>query len=225
MKKILGGVGTAVAVVAIIAFKFLAPSAEVAVKNATGSGWDEARDYFATEISKLMKPDFEGLVLDETNQENITNCIVDKSIKFLNETDCSYLYNTATTSETEHLANQETCLAKVRFTEHQEGFRLECLKTYLPRSWKLMEKVFMGIYEEAYIRQGIPEAEAKQIGECISGKLVALFDGRQYKLIDDQSRDVENLFFPADKYIPDFEKDEEIVVILTECAPKDDAAE
>lgn len=221
MKKILGGVGTAVAVVAIIAFKFLAPSAEVAVKNASGSGWDEAKGDFQKEISEVMNSDYDVFVLAQAEKDNITNCIVDKSIQFLNGTDCSYLYNAATTSESEHLANQEKCMEKVKFSDHQEGFTLECLKTHMPKSWKLMEKIFVGVYEDAYTGQGVAGPEAKKIGECIAGKLVTLCDTRQYKLIDEKATNAENLFIPVDNYIKDFDKDEEVALIMNDCAPKE----
>ncbi|MBN2718548.1 MAG: hypothetical protein JXX14_22075 [Deltaproteobacteria bacterium] len=224
MKKILGGVGTAVAVVAILAFKFLAPSAEVAVKNATGAGWDDAKGDFKAEISQVINSDYEVFVLSQAEKDAITDCIVDKSVEFLNGTDCSYLYNTATTTEAEHLANQEKCMEKVKFPEHQEGFTIECTKTNMPNSWKVMEKIFVGVYEEAYTAQGVAGPKAKQIGECISKKLVALCDARKYELVDKSAKEAEKMFFPIDKYIPDFEKDEEVSAILNECAPAEDAA-
>ena len=222
MKKIIGGVGTAVAVVAIIAFKFLAPSAEVAVKNAAGAGWDEAKSDFHSEISDVINSDYEVFVLTQPEKEAITNCIVDKSIEFLNGTDCSYLYNAATTTEAEHLANQEKCMEKVKFPEKQEGFTIECTRTHMPRSWKVMEKIFVGVYEQAYTAQGVAGPRARQIGECIAKKLTAMCDQRKYKLIDETAKEADKMFFPIDKYIPDFEKDQEVSAILNECAPSEE---
>ncbi|MBN2340812.1 MAG: hypothetical protein JXX29_12770 [Deltaproteobacteria bacterium] len=145
MKKVLGGVGTAVVVVAIVAFKFLAPSAEVSIKNATGTGWDEAHGDFMTEISGVMDTEYAIFDLSADDKNKIATCIVEKSIKFLNGTDCSYLYNTATTTESEHLANQEKCLDKVKFEKNQEGFTLECLKANMPGKWSVMKKIFVGV--------------------------------------------------------------------------------
>lgn len=225
MKKIIGGAGTAVVVVAIIAFKFLAPSAEVAIQNAAGAGWDDAKADFQAEISQVINTDYEVFVLSQAEKDAITNCIADKSIAFLNGTDCSYLYNTATTTEAEHLANQEKCMEKVKFPEKQEGFTVECTKEHMPNSWKVMEKIFVGVYEEAYTGQGVPGPKAKEIGECISKKIVALCDARKYELIDKSATDAEKMFNSIDKFIPDFEKDEEVTAIMNECAPTEDAEE
>lgn len=223
MKKLLGGVGTVVVVGAIIAFKFFGPSAEVTLKNATGSGWDDARSELRNQISQVMEQEYEVFDLSASDKNKIADCIVDKSIAFLNETDCSYLYNSATTTEAEHLANQETCMAKVKFEENQEGFTMECLKQNMPDSWKIMKSIFVGIYEEAFTQDGVPGPKAKQIGECIAQKLVGILDGRKYKLINDKSIKAEDLLFPIDKYVPDFEKDEEISAVVAECAPADAA--
>jgi len=219
MKTILGGIGTAVAIAVVIGFKFLGPSAEVAVKNATGMGWDEARKDFVAEISSVINTDYDVFVLSQTDRDNIAGCIADKSIGFLNTTDCSYLYNTATTSEVEHLAAQEKCMNNVQFSKKQEAFSVECLKAHIPANWSVMEKVFTGVYEDAYVEQGIAAPQAKQIGECMSRKLVALCNERKYPLVDQTATAPENLFIPVARYIPVFENDEGITTIMNECAP------
>lgn len=221
--KLIGGVGTAVVVVGIIAFKFFSPSAEVELMNASGSGWDDAMADFEAELAEMMNTEYDVFDLSQGDKNKFATCVAKKSIKFLNGTDCSYLYNPATTSEAEHLANQEKCLEEVKFENHQGGFILECLKEKMPTSWAVMKKIFIGVYEEAYTSQGVSSTEAKKIAECIATKLTALCDARKYKLIDEKAQDIEGLLIGVDTYIPDFEKDEEVSAIMNGCAPQDEA--
>jgi hypothetical protein len=89
----------------------------------------------------------------------------------------------------------------------------------MPTNWSVMEKVFMGVYEDAYTEQGIAASEAKQISACISRKLVALCNERQYLLVDQNATTPENLFIPVARYIPAFENDTGINAIMSDCAP------
>ena len=228
MKRILGGVGGIIAIGVIVAIKMLAPSAEVAIKNSTGTGWNDAKNDFMTEITTTLTTEYATFGFAPSIIQTISNCIADKSIAFLNTTDCSYLYNTATTTEAQHLAAQEQCMNKVQFDQKQEGFTLECTREAFPDDWKYMQNIFSGEFEKSFAAQGVPADTAKQMGLCIADKLTTLMNTRQCKLINRQAAKVEDIFYGLEDCIKDTDNDKDFQEVITSCtgqaAPEEEAA-
>jgi hypothetical protein len=219
MKKLLGGLGGIIVVAGIVIFKMLAPSAEVAATNAMGSGWDGAQAEFMTQITTTLTQEYAAFNLPPDMIQKISKCITDKSVAFLNTTDCSYLYNTATTTEAQHLAAQEQCMAKVQFEKKQEGYTLDCTKESFPDDWKLMHGLFVDEFEKSFAAQGVPADKAKEIGVCISDKLMTLLNTRKCKLINRAATNPEQIFFTLDDCIKDTENDKDFQAVITACAP------
>ena len=225
MKRLLGGIGGIIAVGVIVAIKMLAPSAEVAIKNSTGTGWDDAKGDFMTEITAALTEEYATFGFPPATIQTIAGCISDKSIAFLNTTDCSYLYNTATTTEAQHLAAQEQCMIKVQFEQKQEGFTMECTKASFPDDWKYMHNIFSSEFEKSFAAEGAPADAAKQMGLCISEKLTAMLNARQCKLINRQATKAEDIFFGMDDCIKDSENDKEFQAIISSCTGTEEKAE
>ncbi len=220
MKKVLGGLGGIIAIGAFVAFKMTAPSAQVAATNAMGAGWDGAQGEFMTQITSTLTQEYATFKLSPELIQKIAKCITDKSIAFLNTTDCSYLYNTATTTEAQHLAAQEQCMAKVQFDQKQEGYTLDCTKENFPDDWKFMHSIFMEQFELSFTSQGFPADKAKDIGACVSDKLIALVTTRQCKLINRAANKAEDIFFSLDDCIKDTENDKDFKAVITTCTPQ-----
>lgn len=225
MKKLFGGIGGIIAIGAIVAFKMLAPSAQVAVENTAGIGWNDAKGELMSGISSELTTEYATFGLPPVIIQTISNCITDKSIAFLNTTDCSYKYNTATTTEAQHLAAQEQCMIKVQFEKQQEGFTLECTRESFPDDWKYMHKMFSGEFEQSFAQEGVPGDVAKQMGVCIAEKLTTLMNTRQCKLINRQAAKVEDIFFGMEDCIKDTENDKEFQEIITSCTTPAGSAE
>ncbi len=225
MKRILGGIGGVIAVGAYIAFKLLAPSAEVAIKNSTGTGWDDAKGDFMKEITASLATEYATFGFPNDIIQTISSCISDKSIAFLNTTDCSYLYNTSVTTEAQHLATQEQCMNKVQFDQKQEAFTLECTKVSFPDDWKHMQNPFAVEFEKSFAAAGTTADIAKQIGLCISEKLVAMLNTRQCKLINREAAKMEEIFFSMDDCIKDAQNDAEFQSIIASCTGTTEKAE
>jgi hypothetical protein len=200
----------------------------VAIENSAGVGWDDAKAEFVTEITTTLTTEYATFGFPPAIIQTISSCIADKSIAFLNTTDCSYKYNTATTTEAQHLASQEQCFVKVQFETRQEGFTLECTRESFPDDWKYMQNIFTGEFEKSFAQEGVPAATAKQMGLCIAEKLTTLMNTRQCKLINRQAAKVEDIFYGMEDCIKDTENDKEFQDIITSCtgqgAPEEEAA-
>ncbi len=225
MKKMATIIGAVVAVGLGIAWKIFAPSAQVEVMNAAGAGWNDARSDLMGQISTTITTEYAVFALPAGVTTKISECIVDKSIEFLNKSDCSYLYNPETTTEAEHLANQEKCLEKVKFEDVQGGYTVECSKAHFPDDWAIMGKIFAGEFEASFAQNGVDAASAKTMGTCVGDKLTALMNTRKNPLVNKEAKKPEDLLFTLDTYIKDYEADKEFQDILTACGPKEEAAQ
>lgn len=201
MNKWLLGAGAA-GVAAVVKF-VVVPSAAVSAQNAMGMGWDDARAEFVSDFDTALVQELGQLGLTQAEIHPVSECAADEIVKFLNGTDCSYQYNTATTSEAEHLAEQEKCMAKVKYDEQEEKVGLACLKQKLPSDWKVMKKGLVEGFTSSAVEGGMAPGEAQKVAACFADKAIAAANERKCPLINQAATKVEDLFADMSKCVPD----------------------
>lgn len=201
MNKWLLGAGAA-GVAAVVKFVVL-PSAAVSAQNAMGVGWDDARAEFVSDFDKALGEELAPIGLTQAEIHPVSECAADEIVKFLNGTDCSYQYNTATTTEAEHLAEQEKCMAKVKYDEQEEKVGLICLKQKLPNDWKVMRKSLIEGFAGAAAESGMPAAQAQTVASCFADKAIAAANEKKCPLINQAATKAEDLFSDMSKCVPD----------------------
>jgi hypothetical protein len=217
MKK---GIGIAIAIVAGLLWQFvIGPQMEVSTKNALDSGWDDAKAEVAQQQKAAYAESLKGIGLSDAVLDALAGCTADKAIAFLNTTDCSYLYNQTTTSEEEHLAEQEKCMDKVGYSAKEEQFSFECMKANIPNDWNIMSAQLKESLAAGFVAEGLDAAIAGPYAECAVPKMVALMKKRECPLINKTAEKPEDLMLSSDDCFKDMDTDKEFAEIFTGCAP------
>jgi hypothetical protein len=215
MKKyILGAVGIAV----VVLWKFVVgPSLAVTAQNTLGAGWDDAKPELMAQFSSTFATDWSMFELGQPKIQELADCCATKAVAFLNTTDCSYLYNQTTTTEEEHLKNQEVCMAKVKYDEEEMKFSLECLREHFPEDWKHLKAPLIQGYESSFTSNGVPAAEAKKMATCITDGSVTLANNRKCPVVNKQATTFEDLVNSIDTCIKDPDNDVDFQNVLKSC--------
>jgi len=216
VKKVIAGIA---GVVILVALKFIVPSLQVEATNATGAGWDDAKAEMNTTFMGVLTQEYSAFALPPATLTTISNCITDRAVAYLNTTDCSYLYNPNTTSESEHLAQQEACMVKVEYEQKEADFTIQCTKENFPEDWKHMQTLLGESFTAVFVAQGVPEATAKTASACVAQKAVALINQRKCPLVNKAATKGEEMFYTIDDCIKDPENDAEFQAIWTTCTP------
>lgn len=138
-KHDLKGLSWVFGIILIIAFKLgIGTSIKIHAQNMTHSGWNDAKEElrlkFSAELGK--ETDFPAEL-----KKPFLDCMVEKSITFLNHTVCSYLYNPRFTKKEEHIATQDACLAASGYNEAEvKKISIECVTIVVDESLKNMKK-------------------------------------------------------------------------------------
>jgi hypothetical protein len=211
MKKLLmGGAG--------VLWKFvIGPSVAVTAQNSLGTGWNDAKPDLSAQFSSAFSTDWAMFNLDTAKIQELSNCCADKAVAFLNSIDCSYLYNQATTSETEHLKKQEACMTKVKYDEAETKFSIDCLREHFPNDWQHLKPPLNQGYEASFIENGVSVADAKKLAVCIAEGCVTLANDRKCPVVNKSATIYENLVNDIDTCIKDPENDPEFQKILKDC--------
>ncbi|HSC89562.1 MAG TPA: hypothetical protein VLC09_19905, partial [Polyangiaceae bacterium] len=163
-------------------------------QNSMGVGWNDARPELVGKFNEVLQREFASLGLTPTELNGVTGCCADRAIEFLNKTDCSYQYNMATTSEAEHLAEQEVCFTKVKYEEEEGRIALACFKEKLPDDWKLLRSSLVESFVKAAVDGGVDATQAKVTATCFADRAVKLANERKCPLINKQAPAAEHLF-------------------------------
>ena len=223
MKKfIFGGIGVA----AVILWKFvIGPSLAVTAQNSMGTGWDDAKPELMAQFSSTFATDWAMFDLGPTKIQELADCCAAKAVEFLNTTDCSYLYNQATTSEAEHLKNQEACMAKIKYEEEEMKFSLECLRNGFPEDWKHLKTPLKQGYESSFTENGVPAADAQKMATCIAEGSVKIANERKCPVVNKQATNFEELVNSIDTCIKDPDNDAVFQELLKSCGATGETSE
>ena len=215
MKKfIFGGIGVAL----VVLWKFvIGPSLAVTAQNSLGAGWDDAKGDLMSQFSSTFANDWAMFNLGPAKIQELSDCCATKAVAFLNTTDCSYLYNQATTSEAEHLKNQEACMAKAKYEEEELKFSLECMRDHFPEDWKHLRTPLVQGYESSFTANGVSAADAKKMAECIADGSVTLANNRKCPVVNKQAKTFEELVNSIDTCVKDPDNDPDFQAILKSC--------
>ncbi len=223
MKK---GIAAVVVIAGVLLWKFvIGPQVMVSATNAMGAGWDDAKSEIQTEQRAAYAEGFKGVKLSGRTLDALAACTTDKAIAFLNTTDCSYLYNQATTSEQEHLAAQEKCFNEVGYEAKEMQFTLECTKKHFPNDWSIMEETLTGELAEGFAAEGMDEKASNALATCVVPKLIALMKTRKCALVNPAAQNMEELMLSSEDCFEDIENDEEFKQLFESCGPKNEAEE
>lgn len=212
-KLVLGGLGVG----AVVLWKLvIGPSLAVKAENAMGVGWNDAKPEMVATFGSALGEHLSSFGLTPVETKAVTDCCADKAIEFLNKTDCSYQYNTATQTEAEHLKEQEACFERVKYNEAEEKLTLACMQEKMPDDWKLLRSSLIENFAKGATEEGMPAGKAKQVATCFADRVVAQGNQKKCPLINKQATKPDDLFHPMEKCV----SDEESKKFGEECAAK-----
>ena len=107
-------IGTLVGLVVLFGGKYIYgaffTSVGIEAMSMAGAGWDDSRETFLESYKAEVNKSEHFKSVPEDVKERYINCLADKTVEFLNQTECKYLYNQMTTSKEEHLKEQDACV-------------------------------------------------------------------------------------------------------------------
>lgn len=206
--------GALAAGVGLLAKFVIIPSIAVQAQNSMGVGWNDSKSELVQKFTEALAPEFVPLGLTPSELSAITNCCADQAIAFLNTTDCSYQYNQATTSEAQHLKEQEECMQRVSYEQQEAKIALSCFKEHLPNDWKLLKKGLVESFVETAVDGGMSPLDAQKAGTCFAERAVQIANERKCPLINKDAVEPSDLFNDMSNCIPT----EEAEKLGVECA-------
>lgn len=102
-------------------------SAQIEIATIRHKGWDFSKEALHQKYAEGMA----DVEMEAGLREKYLNCTVDKSIAFLNQTNCKYYYNKLLTNSVDHLREQDACLAKVGYLAEVEKIGVACASQLL----------------------------------------------------------------------------------------------
>lgn len=197
-KRLLSIIGTITLIGIVLVLKFVVqPMIEVYQKKESRQGWTAARSELKGQIKTMTAQAFIGLDLPAANTTKMEDCIVDKSINYLNSTDCDYHYVSTTTSKSEHLKKQDACLKKIGWEKTLEGFTVECAKKNIPNNWNIADSILSAEIDKSLTGR-IPDAEKrKKAVSCVVKATIGALEEGKCNIINKEAEKLETFFTSA----------------------------
>lgn len=177
-------VGVLVGIGVIVALKFGLPSLWVAAESAIGHGWDDARPELLAKNKASVAENLALFDIDDSVKQELAECVTDRTIEFLNTTDCTYRYNPSTTNEQEHLREQEACFERAGVRQKEEEFDIQCSRQVFPNDWSIIRPVLHRDFTSGFVAQGTEKAAAERSATCVSSKAIELLGASDCPLIN-----------------------------------------
>ena len=178
---------------------FVFPELEIEARKAAGAGWTEAKSEIKGNIVSALREGFVDIDLRADVLDRVAVCVSDKVVDFLNDTDCDYYFNESTTTEAEHLVNQEACLKQVGYDAKEVEFTIACAKEHVPKDWNIMRPLLSREMDAALKEQILDAAKRKEAVDCVVGKTVELLGKTGCPPLNPKATTLEQLFTPADE--------------------------
>jgi hypothetical protein len=195
-RKIISFVVGIVLLAVVLVLKFVVmPMIEV--ERRKPHQWHEARAELRTTVVKpFLDKGLGDLVLTQTVRKSMEDCILNKSIAFLNKSDCDYYYVKTTSSRSEHEKKQLDCMKRVGFPKKIKKYTLSCALSSLPDKWAMLNRVLANILEKD-LKAKIPNAkQRKKAVDCIVKKAMALLQKSSCRPLNREAKSLEKLFRP-----------------------------
>lgn len=107
-------------------FRFLFPvfwpSVVLEYSTLRHRGWDGSKDILKQRYAASVK----DIGMEKDIEERYLNCVTAKTIDYLNNTTCKYLYNKKLTSGVEHIQEQDKCLKDIGFAQEEAKIDKTC---------------------------------------------------------------------------------------------------
>jgi len=194
-KRILSLVGGGVGLAVVLVLKFVVlPKMEVSRKKHTQ--WFDARPELRTKFHAALKPMLAS-VSPQTGKA-IEDCLLDRSIVFLNKSGCDYYYVKSTTSRAEADRKQDACLKKVGYPAKETEILMVCFKQYFPKTWDHVQPKIVKSIEHSLQSKVSDTMNRKKIAACAGKRWVALLNASTCHPINQQATKSEELVRTAD---------------------------
>jgi hypothetical protein len=135
--------------------------------------WDPARVDLTSQIRPDLEANLKLVHVPESAFQALLDCEVTSYIQWLNTTDCSYLFDKATTTLEWHLKDQKDCLERADATTRLKEIDLECTKLKLPNEWSIFEDMFAQTFAETVDRRHPKSPTARKMGACAARQYVS----------------------------------------------------
>lgn len=193
-KKVLSIIGAVVLLGIVGVLKFVVqPWLELKQKQSTGD-WTESRSELKAQFKELTKNLFSDMDVPADAMNQVEDCIVDKAIPFLNQSGCKYHYVKTTTSEADHIKEQEKCLEKVGWEKKLELITVECIREKIPNDWKIAKTALIRDMMQGFTAQVPDENKRKQAAECTSDMMIKELQASDCPIITKDGKVFDALF-------------------------------
>jgi catechol 2,3-dioxygenase-like lactoylglutathione lyase family enzyme len=135
-----------------------------------GREWDEARADLTRQLRDSLGTTLTGVRLSDEGLDALLDCEVSDYIKWLNTTDCPYLYDQATTSLAGHREEQRACLNRVGSAAKLREIDFGCTKRYLPNDYSIYSELFTNTFAARFDRHHPFSPSAQRVGACVAGR-------------------------------------------------------
>ena len=176
------------------------------------SGWEDARSEITAGIQTELTTGLSTQIdLPADKKDALLKCLVDKKIEFLNGTECKYYYAEGTTSEAEHLKNQEECLKKANMEAKDEENFIACALVNVPNTWALAA---------AAITKEFGAEMPAATRDCFVDGMVKAFDQFGCTLLNKEAKKAEEILTNPEKCMADSRIASEIETLNGKCLAK-----
>jgi len=182
---------------------FIFPEMEIEARKAAGEGWTDAKPEIKGNMISTLREAFVDVDLGHEVLDRTAGCVSDRIVEFLNGTDCDYYYNESTTSEAEHLADQEACLQGIGYEDKELEFTLACAKQHVPSDWNIMHPALYREMDAALEDQIVDAAKRKVAVDCVVKRITGLLGKTGCSPLNPDATTMEQLFSPADQCLED----------------------
>jgi hypothetical protein len=133
-----------------------------------GAEWNEARADLTRQFRDSLGTNLKGVRISDEGLDALLDCEVSDYIKWLNTTDCPYLFDKATTSLAGHLEEQRDCLDRVGSAAKLREIDLACTKRYLPNDYSIYSDLFTNKFAARFDRHHPFSPSAQRVGACVA---------------------------------------------------------
>ena len=156
--------------------------------------WDAARVDLTPQIRADLEANLKLAHVPESIFKALLDCEVTSYIQWLNTTDCSYLFDKATTTLEWHLKEQKACLERADATTRLQEIDLACTKLKLPNEWSIFQGMFAQSFAETVDRRHPKSPIARKMGACAADRYVSELNHIGCKPMDVEASTREAMF-------------------------------
>ena len=156
--------------------------------------WNAARVDLTSQIRADLEANTKSIHVPEPAFKALLDCEVTSYIRWLNRTDCSYLFDQATTTLEWHLKDQKACLERADAATRLKEIDLQCTKLKLPNEWSIFAGMFAQTFAETVDPRHPNSPAAQKVGACAADRYVTELNHLGCKPMDVEASTREAIF-------------------------------